>query len=111
MKNMKTNTPDYKRIFKDILKMKYPEKKEECNDLLSKKELSMLDIIKLNQTIFKLRDKENFTFNQKHRSYNKKTILEILDYQKKHHLNNSQTAIHFNLSRNTLTKWQKMFQL
>lgn len=109
MKNLKVNTPNYKRIFRDIIKMKHPDKKEECKDLLAKKELSMLDIIELNQTIFA--NKENFDFNQKHRFYNKKSILEMLDHQKKYHLNNTQLAAHFKISKNSVTKWKKLFQV
>lgn len=101
-------SPDYKRIFIDILQKKYPHKKEECKTLLNKKKLSVLDIIELNQRIFG-KNKESEQFNQKHRTYNKPDILNILDYQKKHKLNNSQLAKHFKLSRNTVAKWRKMF--
>ncbi|WP_312553757.1 helix-turn-helix domain-containing protein [Empedobacter brevis] len=100
--------PDYKQIFLDILEKKYPTKKEKCWPILNQDCLSVLDIIRLNKIIFDT-DKENEEFNQKHRSYNKSTILKILDYQKKYNLNNSQLAHHFNLSRNTVAKWKKMF--
>lgn len=101
--------PDYKRIYQDILDKKYPDKKEECKVLLGKKELTLLDIIRLNEKIFGTADKENETFNQQHRSYDRQAITEILDYQKKNKLNNSQLANHFKLSRNTVAKWRKMF--
>ncbi|KMQ58345.1 transposase [Chryseobacterium sp. FH2] len=101
--------PDYKRIYSDILKEKYPEKEHNCKSLLSKKNLSAIDIIELNQKIFGLADKEAEVFNQKHRSYDKIDILQILAYQKKHKLNNSQLANYFKLSRNTVAKWKKMF--
>lgn len=101
-------TPDYKNIYEDILEKKYPHKKEECKTLLSKKKLSVLNIIELNERIFGTY-KESEQFNQKHRSYSKSDILSILDYQKKYKLNNSQLANHFRLSRNTVTKWRKVF--
>ena len=99
---------NYQQIFRDILDTKCPEKKEECQNILQKQTISGIDIIELNQKIFG-NIKENENFNQKHRSYNKLDILKILDYQKKHRLNNSQLANHFGLSRNSVTKWKKMF--
>lgn len=107
-RQVQISKPDYKRIYSDILSKKYPEKKEECISLLEKQSLSNLDIIRLNDKIFG-RDNANKEFNQKHRSYQKSDILQILDYQKKYKLNNSQLANHFNISRNTVTKWKKMF--
>ena len=102
-------TPNYKQIFTDILNKKLPEKKEACENLLNKKELSTIDIIHLNNKIFGITDKAMENENQKHRSYSKSDILQMLDYQKKYKLNNSQLAIHFKLSRNTVTKWKNMF--
>ncbi|MGE8432110.1 helix-turn-helix domain-containing protein [Chryseobacterium joostei] len=99
--------PDYKRIYNDLIDKKYPKKKIEFKSMLEKKTLSTLDIIELNQRIF---GKEEYSIlNQKHRSYDKKTILEILDYQKINKLNNKQLALKFNMSRNTIGKWKKIF--
>ncbi|REC78109.1 helix-turn-helix domain-containing protein [Chryseobacterium elymi] len=110
MRIIDTNTkPDYNRIYQDILDSKYPHKKEECRTLLEKKELSLLDIIQLNDTIFGTKNMETEAFNQQHRSYDRQTIFEILDYQKKNKLSNSQLARHFKLSRNTVAKWKKMY--
>ncbi|MDH0658616.1 helix-turn-helix domain-containing protein [Empedobacter sp. GD03865] len=97
--------PNYKRIYSDILTKKYPEKKEVCSQINKKENLSVLDIISLNEKIFGT----NPSHNQKLRSYFKSDIIKILDYQKKHNLNNSQLASHFNLSRNTVAKWKKKF--
>ncbi|MFP3591147.1 helix-turn-helix domain-containing protein [Chryseobacterium sp. SIMBA_038] len=105
------NTPDYKRIYSDMITIKYPEKREICDQLLSKANLSTLDIIEISQIIFNKSSKENAEFNQKHRSYSKSTIVKILEYQKKNKLNNSQLARHFKLSRNTVTKWKNKFLL
>ena len=106
---MKNNQPDYKTIYADILHKKHHEKKAECFPLLEKENLSVLDIIELNKKIFGIADKETQAENQKHRSYSKSDILSILDYQKKHKLNNIQLARHFGLSRNTVAKWKKTF--
>jgi len=100
--------PDYKRIYSDIINKKFPGKMEECKILLDKKELSVIDILELDQKIFGKMDKSQRAFNQKIRSYKLPDIREILDYQNKYQLNNSQLANHFQLSRNTIAKWKKM---
>ncbi|MFP3836044.1 helix-turn-helix domain-containing protein, partial [Chryseobacterium sp. SIMBA_028] len=81
---------------------KYPEKKEEYKAILSKENFSILDVIECNKILFTKEDKNTFNFNQKHRTYDRDTILEILYYQKKYRCNNSQLAKHFKLSRNTV---------
>ena len=106
MQNLGIN---YKQIYSDILEKKYPYKKKECKYLLDKNLLSAIHIIELNNKIFGTTDKKTNRFNQKHRSYSKSDILKILDYQKKHRINNSQLANHFKISRNTIAKWRKMF--
>jgi PIN domain nuclease of toxin-antitoxin system len=103
-----TQYPDYRQIYTDILNKKFAHKKDECEELLSKKILSAIDIIELNNKIFG-KNTETEKFNQRYRSYNKSSILKILDYQKEHQINNSELAKHFNLSRNTVTKWKKLF--
>lgn len=104
---MENKHPDYKTIYSDIIHKKYPEKESECSALLQKKDLSVMDIIELNKKIFGIAQSEN----QKHRSYGKSDILKILHYQKKNNLNNIEVARHFRLSRNSVTKWKKMFQV
>lgn len=103
--------PDYKRIYNDIIIKNFPDKKDCCMRLLQKESLSVVDIIALNEKIFGSPDKETFAANQRHRSYRKADILKILDYQKKNELNNTQLAIHFKLSRNTVAKWKKNFAI
>lgn len=109
MKQHSNTYPDYKAIYKDILHHKFPDKIEECLSLLDKKCLSTLDILTLNQKIFGQSDKESAKVNNKHCAYNTSDILQILDYQKKYKLNNTQLANHFKLSRNTIAKWKKIF--
>ncbi|WP_223559482.1 helix-turn-helix domain-containing protein [Chryseobacterium lathyri] len=106
---MKNNQPNYKNIYSDILTKKFPHKRKECEVLLNMDSLSFLHIIQLNTIIFGTSDNQTENFNQKHRSYRKSDILKILEYQKKYNLNNIQLANHFKLSRNSVTKWKKMF--
>jgi len=103
--------PDYIKIYTDLIELKYPEKKCKCQTILSKDSLSSLDVINLEKILFKTIEKEFDNFNQAHRSYNEKAILEILEYQDKNRLNNSQAARHFKLSRNTLARWKKIYKL
>ncbi|MFY7845263.1 MULTISPECIES: transposase [Chryseobacterium] len=99
--------PNYKQIYNDLLMEKYPQKKQLCESLLLKDELSFMDVIKLNNLIF---GNNNNSVNQKFRSYNKESIMEILEYQKKNNLNNHQLASHFKMSKNTVSKWKKLHE-
>lgn len=101
--------PDYNRIYNDIIYLKFPHLKGKYFSELSKKNLSALDVLEINTKIFGKPAKDTERFNQRHRSFNQSDIFKILNYQQKHQLNNSQLAIHFKLSRNTVTKWKKMY--
>jgi hypothetical protein len=106
---MEKLAPNYKKIYSDIVSIKYPEKYEVCNSILEKKVLSVLDIIKLNHIIFAFEDQKTAKFNQKQRSYDESTILEILEYQKRKGYNNTEMADEFKMSRNSIAKWRKIF--
>lgn len=99
--------PNYKRIFNDILALKYPEKQLICLPILNKNELSFSDIVNLNNLIFNDQSIETKKLNAHYKVYDKQTILKILKYQKDNQLNNKETATHFNLSRNTIYGWKK----
>lgn len=101
--------PDYKRIYSDIINKKYPEKMQDCANLLNKKELTVLDVLELNKKIFGNTLKNHQDANQKFKSYKESDILEILDYQKKNNLSNVQVANYFKISRNTISKWRRIF--
>jgi len=100
-------TPDYKKIYSDIIRLKHPEKETICQSILLKKRLNFIDVLSLNKKIFGTT--ELFSINQKYRAYDKVAIFKILDYQKEHNLNNIQLASHFRMSRNTITKWKKTY--
>lgn len=107
--NKLMSRPNYRRIYSDIISIKYPDKKEFCENILIKKYLSSMDIMEINKRIFG--KVYSYNLNQRHKSYTKNDILTILNYQKSNNLNNSQLANHFNLSRNTIAKWRKLFQV
>ncbi|MCT2409141.1 helix-turn-helix domain-containing protein [Chryseobacterium antibioticum] len=105
---MKKNMlPDYKLIFTDIILKKHPAKELSCRTILKKDVISVLDVIKLNDLVFGTGDKTTSINNQKYRAYDESTIIDILKYQKRNKLNNSQLATHFKISRNTIAKWKK----
>lgn len=107
---MKSTSPNYKKIYTDIILMQYPNKLDACKDILFKKELTALDVIKLNEIIFKdSLSKKRFEDNQKHRSYDERAIVKILEFQRKNNLNNTQISSLMNISRNTISKWKKNF--
>lgn len=101
--------PNYKKIYRDIISKDYPEKKTLCESILNKEILSSLDVIRLNDILFKAKDKQTLISNQKFRSYTKSDILYILSYQTKNKLNNEQIKNKFKISRNTIAKWKKIF--
>ncbi|MCT2560404.1 helix-turn-helix domain-containing protein [Chryseobacterium herbae] len=105
----KSQKPDYKKIYTDLLNLKFPEKKSFCQKILSKATLSVQDVLQINTLIFPAQEKSTFKLNQQHRSYDRSDILEILDYQKTKNLNNTQLANYFKISRNTIARWKKMF--
>ncbi|HCA06132.1 helix-turn-helix domain-containing protein [Chryseobacterium sp.] len=105
----KKRIPNYRKIYNDIIDAKYAHLRIFCQPILSKENLSTLDVIRLNNIIFGIDDKKVEIFNQGHRSYDNETILKILSYQEINKLNNSELALHFKLSRNTVKKWRQIF--
>lgn len=93
-----------------MIAKKYPDKAEACEPILSKKTLKTIDVVMLNNIIVGF-DPTDISTNQKLKSYDKDTVFEILRYQKKNKLNNKQTSLHFNISRNTLSSWKKKFMV
>jgi len=98
--------PDYKKIYQDLIRLRHSDKANACREILNKKELLTIDVIKLNKIIF-----GHQQYNQKHKSYDKETIIKILKFQKKKSFNNIQLANYFKLSRNTITAWKKKFKI
>lgn len=100
---------DYKALYTDLIKKKCPDKMGLCEGILKKEHVSVLDAIKLNDILFPQQTIENERINQKHKSYQEEDIREILSYQKLHNLSNSQIALKFKMSRNTVTRWKRIF--
>lgn len=102
------HNPNYKQIYSDIINKKFPDKKTELEYLLLKETLNNIDVIEINNKIFGTR-KETYRQNKRLHSYNRSDIFRILNYQKEQKLNNIQLANHFGISRNTVTKWRRLF--
>ncbi|MDP9958488.1 helix-turn-helix domain-containing protein [Chryseobacterium lathyri] len=109
---MKDTGPDYKKIYIDIIEEKFPDKLDNSK-IMQKIETinTVIDIIALNRMIFGEQELLMESKNQKLRSYDERSILNILEYQKKNKLNNTQTANYFRMSRNTLSKWKRIFKI
>ena len=93
---------NYKKIFQDILDLKFPEKKELHTIVLEREINDSYDVLSLNKLIFGDKNREN-----KHKSYDPSTITKVLKYQEENNLSNIETARKFNLSRNTVSAWKK----
>lgn len=105
------NRPRYRKLYADMIRDKYPEKMSLCNTLLQKENWTALDVIHISQLLFdEDKDRKGIAGDQKHRSYDLKSIRQILDYQIKNKLNNKQVAMKYRLSRNSVSKWKKLLQ-
>lgn len=104
------NSPDYRRIYTEIIERYHPHTFKSCEEYLRKETWTSMDVMTVNQLIYGTSQKEDLLFNQSHRSYDLATIMEILEYQKKNGLNNVQLANTFKLSRNTVAKWKIQYQ-
>lgn len=101
------NEVDYKKIYKDIIMDKCPQKYLLLEEILNKDKLIAIDILRLNKIIFEQNDTKNDEFNQKLKSYTIQDVNYILNYQKRNKMTNNQLAKHFKMSRNTISKWKK----
>lgn len=103
--------PDFKLIYTDIINEKFPEK---INDPLIRNKLETLhtavDVLKFNILVFGESDYTILSKSQRLRSYDEASIREILDYQRKNKLTNTETGNHFRVSRNTIARWRSFFK-
>jgi DNA-binding protein Fis len=104
-------SPNYNKIYSDLIERKFPERRIELNSLLSKEINTSLKFIEIHRSIFTHERKEIYAFNQKLHSYDQISIRKIIEYQKMNKLNNTQTSKLFGISRNTLAKWKSQFPL
>lgn len=89
-----------------MLKLEHPEKLKDpkIKELLEKLHTSE-DVLNFNDKLFK-QSREN----QKLKTYDKKTMLKLLQYQKKHGHSTSYMSRKYKISRTTLSKWKLMFE-
>lgn len=102
--------PNYTKIYEDMLKQDYPDKLKDPKILTLLKKLNTTeDILKFNDKLFE-QSRESQQNNQKLKTYDKKTMLKLLQYQKKHEFSTSYMSRKYKISRTTLAKWKKMFE-
>nr|WP_315031703.1 helix-turn-helix domain-containing protein [uncultured Chryseobacterium sp.] len=99
--------PNYKKIFSDLIEAKFPEKRDIFNTFLIKDEFNAMDVLIINKMISKLLKIDNIDENQRFKAYGPSDIFEILEYQKRNELNNSELSRQLKISRNTIAKWKK----
>ncbi|MDV7698993.1 helix-turn-helix domain-containing protein [Chryseobacterium soli] len=102
--------PNYTKIYEDMLKQDYPDKLKDPKILTLLKKLNTTeDVLKFNDKLFE-QSRESQQNNQKLKTYDKKTMLKLLQYQKKHEFSTSYMSRKYKISRTTLAKWKKMFE-
>jgi hypothetical protein len=101
--------PNYKKIYYDLLKEKQPEKLGDPKILHLLNNLNtMEDVLKINALVSDS-SKKNLKKNQQLKNYDKKTVLRLLHYQKKHNLSDNFMSKKLKMSRTTIAKWRKIF--
>ena len=103
------NRPNYHQMYLDIIQEVCPHKLPYFSKFFAQNNLSHFQVIALNLMIFNQLNEFCEEDNQKFKAYSRETIFTVLNYQKEHHLNNSQLARHFKVSRNTVAKWKKQY--
>ncbi len=93
-----------------MLKQDQPEKlKDPKIQTLLQNLKTTEDVLNFNELVFK-QSKESMKNNQKLKTYDKKTMLKLLQYQKKHGFSTSYMSKKYKISRTTLSKWKKTFE-
>ena len=98
---------NYNKLYDHLLTSNYPN--ITCQEIqqLTTKLNNSLEVIKLNE---KLHKEEINKENQRLKSYDLESIQQILKYQKENDLNNTEVAKKFRISKNTITKWKKLYR-
>ncbi|WP_415325724.1 helix-turn-helix domain-containing protein [Chryseobacterium sp. MMS23-Vi53] len=98
------------KIYQDMLKQEHPDKLQDPKiQSLLKNLKTTEDVLNFNELVFK-HTKESLRNNQKLKTYDKKTMLKLLQYQKKHGFSTSFMSKKYKISRTTLAKWRKTFE-
>ena len=104
------NRPFYHKLYADMIRDICPDKEHNCADYLNKENWTALDVIDVNTILFgKKQERKEIVSDQRHRAYDRESIVLILLDQKENILNNKEIAVKYRLSRNTVAKWKKMF--
>lgn len=93
-----------------MLQLEHPDKLEDpkIRELLKKLNTTE-EVLNFNDKLFK-QSKESLKNNQKLKTYDKKTMLKLLQYQKKHGFSTSYMSKKYKISRTTISNWKKTFE-
>lgn len=97
--------PNYIKIYTDLINSKFPEKFSLIDLFKDKEELSVLDILIINNILFGKIELQDLS-NPRHKSYDLETIKYIIDYQRQNQLTNTAISKLFHVSRNSVAKWK-----
>lgn len=70
--------------------------------------MSIIGVLRFNKLLFGNESIQNKTNNQ-YKAYDLDTVVYILEYQKEFNLSNTEISIMFSVSRNTITRWKKLY--
>lgn len=97
-------TPNYSKLYMDIASYYditlQPQMVHKINNINK-----TVDVLQINKAIF---ESSYFSLGQAN-AYQMADVMHILTYKRKNKLNLSQTANHFKMSRNTLTRWERVY--
>lgn len=104
------NRPYYHKLYADLIREKYPNKEQACCDYLKKEHWTALDVIQVNEVLFgSKKNRQDRKIDQQHRAYDSESIKQILLHQQKNRLSNIEVANKYGVSRNTISKWKRLF--
>lgn len=102
---------DYKSIFINLIKDKFPEKLRNPNILWKLEHLdSTISVLDLNKELFQKEEIVYTRIDSRLRSYTEEEIIRILKYQKKYKITNIDLVRKYGISRTTLSTWRKRFK-
>lgn len=109
------NYINYKSLYLDFVEHSNLLSKQAKKDLIhrlkqeEKESISFKNLMTMNLIIKNDISQSNDKQIQRLKSYDKDYIQYILEYQNKYKLSNNQVSLEFKLSRNTISKWKKIY--
>lgn len=98
------NKPNYAKLYLDMAAY-YNIALSTDLQLAISKMVNTVDVLRVNKTIF-----QSSAYSlQQGNAYQEADVLQILKFKREYKLSNSATALHFKMSRNTISRWEKLY--